>query len=633
MNSKTRAHRMTLAIVGAAVIGCVAPVPSIAVADAAPDFGPNVKIFDPTTPVEEINAHLRSIANETEFGSSRHAVYFTPGTYGSAAGQDAPATATGIVNSEVGYYTSIAGLGASPDDVRLNGALHAEPSQTPDGVSDSLTVFYRSLSNLSINPIQRPVGPDADRERPEGIAEPHTLRWATSQASPLRRVHILGDLDLTGRYGANAFGTEIADSRVDGWVVSGDGAVEKAQAQYYVRDSQIGGWDGDGANLVFSGVHGAPRTNFGTGGITALDSTPISRPAPFLTMNQGRYEVFVPAARRQSSGVRWSTDSITGSRVPISEFHIAKPGADTVATINAALRAGKHLILTPGVYRLDGPIEVTRASTVVLGMGYATLAPAGGRSAIEVGDVPGVVISGVMVDASPGSDVLVKIGSGKTPHSGSVTNPTTLSDLFVRVGGARNGSTKRMVEVNQNGVLLDGNWLWRADHGTGVGWASNTADHGLVVNADDVTALGLYVEHAQRNQVVWNGERGVTVFYQSEMPYDPPNQAAWMDGTRDGFASYSVGSHVKTHQATGLAIYTLFTDSTFARQPVHADRAIQAPRISNVRFRSMVTAVIYFGGGIRHVVNDMGPAVDATAPNSVIFGMTAAARLAAYPVA
>lgn len=90
----------------------------------------------------------------------------------------------------MGYYTSIAGLGASPDDVLVNGALHVEPVQNADGTSTSLTQFWRSLSNLAINPIQRPVGADAQRPRPEGIAEPHTMRWAVSQAAPLRRVHI-----------------------------------------------------------------------------------------------------------------------------------------------------------------------------------------------------------------------------------------------------------------------------------------------------------------------------------------------------------------------------------------------------------------------------------------------------------
>ncbi|WP_229074973.1 adenylyl cyclase [Actinoplanes sp. DH11] len=618
---------MTLAVLAASGILAVAgPAPS-AQAASAPDFGPNVKIFDTRTPVDEINAYLRSISAEPEFSGNRHAVYFKPGTYGSAAGQDNPATATGIVNSEVGYYTSIAGLGASPTSVRINGALHSEPRQNADGSSDGLTNFYRSLANLSINPIQRPVGADAQRARPEGVAPAHTMRWATSQASSLRRVDIRGDLDLNGAYGATLFGTVMADSRVSGTVNSG-GDAGPGQAQYYVRDSQIGGWRGGSANLVFSGVRGAPASDLTGRGITTLATTPVSRPAPFLTVTGDEYAVVVPKARTDAAGVNWGA---AGTTLPISRFHIAKPGTDTAAGINAALAAGKHLILTPGIYRLNGPIRVTRPGTVVMGMGYATLAPTGGRAAIEVGDVKGVVLSSLLVDASPGTDVLVKVGTGGATGIGDATDPTTLSDLFVRIGGAQAGSTRTALRIDQSRVILDDSWLWRADHGTGVGWTSNTSDTGLVVNGTDVTALGLFVEHHQKNQVVWNGERGRTIFYQSEFPYDPPNQAAWTDGTREGYASYQVSPRVTTHAATGTAIYTLFLDSTFAGAPVRAWTSIEAPRRGSVRFTSMTTAVIAFGGGIRHIVNDTGAAVDATRPNQVVPGFAAAARLAAYP--
>ncbi|WP_328468683.1 adenylyl cyclase [Actinoplanes sp. NBC_00393] len=611
---RTRTYLAVLAVAGA---WALAGPSSSGWAAAAPDFGPSVKIFNPSTPVAEINSYLRSISAEPEFSTNRHAVYFKPGTYGSTAD---------IVNSEVGYYTAIAGLGASPTSVKINGALHSEPRQNADGSSDGLTNFYRSLANISINPIQRPVGADAERVRPEGVAPARTMRWATSQASSLRRVDIQGNLDLNGAYGATLFGTTMADSRITGNVNSG-GDAGPGQAQYYVRDSQIGSWSGGSANLVFSGVKGAPASDLTGRGITTLATTPTSRPAPFLTVSGDAYAVFVPTARTNASGVDWATDGTAGTSIPISRFHIAKAGADTAATINRALAAGKHLILTPGIYRLDGPVKVTRADTVVMGMGYATLAPTGGQAAIEVGDVKGVVISSLLVDAGPGTDVLVKVGTGKARNIGDATNPTTLSDLFVRIGGAQAGSARIALQVDQSRVILDDNWLWRADHGSGAGWTSNTSDTGLVVNGTDVTALGLFVEHHQKNQVVWNGERGRTVFYQSEFPYDPPSQAAWMDGTREGYASYKVSPGVTTHSATGTAIYTLFLDSTFAGAPAHAWTSIEAPRRASVQFRSLTTAVIAFGGGIRAIVNNTGAAVDSTRPNQVVPGFTASARL------
>ena len=78
-----------------------------------------------------------------------------------------------------------------------------------------------------------------------------------------------------------------------------------------------------------------------------------------------------------------------------------------------------------------------------------------------------------------------------------------------------------------NDTIIDHTWIWRADHGTGVGWDSNLSDNGLVVNGDHVTTYGLFVEHHQQFQVLWNGNYGRTYFYQSEIPYDPPDQASY----------------------------------------------------------------------------------------------------------
>ena len=92
-------------------------------------------------------------------------------------------------------------------------------------------------------------------------------------------------------------------------------------------------------------------------------------------------------------------------------------------------------------------------------------------------------------------------------------------------------------------MVLDDIWAWRADHGTGVGWTQNTADTGLVVNGDDVDATGLFVEHYQKYEVVWNGEHGSVIFFQNEMPYDVPSQAAWRSTpTTDGYAAFKVAA-------------------------------------------------------------------------------------------
>lgn len=591
-------------------------------AAADPDFGANVTFIDETWTADRINAFLDTVNDEAEFSLDRHQVFFEPGTYGSAAGQDDPATATGIVNAHVGYYESIAGLGAQPGDVLINGALHVEPvvgcPNNPWSCGDpgSLTRFWRSMSNLAFNPIQRPVGDDAALPYPAGVTEPHQMRWAVSQAAPMRRVDIRGNLTVFGRYGEFASGGYLSNSRVSGTIQTG------SQQQWYTRNTEVGGWDGGVWNMVFSGVQGAPATDFGprpdgtTGVKTTLDSTPVSREAPFLYRGtDGELKVFVPNAKTNSRGVDWGTDAASGRTIPIGDVYVARSGTDTAATINAAVSSGKHLLLTPGVYELDAPIRVDRARTVVLGLGYASLTPTAGTAALEIGDVPGVVVAGITVDANvPESETLVRVGTAGN-GAGDAADPTTLSDVFVRVGGPWAGKAVTSVEVNSDHTLLDHIWAWRGDHGQGIGWGTNTGAHGVVVNGDDVTATGLFVEHYQENQTIWNGERGRTVFYQSELPYDPPSQAAWNDGSRLGYASYRVADGVTSHEAIGLGVYSFFNQGV----DIRVESGIQAPNTPNVRFRSMTSVFLNGSGGLNHVINSTGaPAVGSFASPQVI---------------
>ena len=117
--------------------------------------------------------------------------------------------------------------------------------------------------------------------------------------------------------------------------------------------------------------------------------------------------------------------------------------------------------------------------------------------------------------------------------------------------GAHVGKATVSLQVNSNNVLGDHMWIWRADHGNAgtFGWTVNTADTGMVVNGNNVTMEGLFVEHYQKYQVIWNGNGGRTYFFQNEMPYDPPNQAAWMNGATRGYAAYKVADSVTTHEA------------------------------------------------------------------------------------
>jgi hypothetical protein len=157
------------------------------------------------------------------------------------------------------------------------------------------------------------------------------------------------------------------------------------------------------------------------------------------------------------------------------------------------------------------------------------------------------------------------------------------------------------LRINAHDTLVDHTWLWRADHGEGVGWTSNPAAHGLWVNGEDVTVYGLFVEHFQKEQVVWQGNGGRVYFYQSELPYDPPTQAEWSSATGRGFASYQVADSVTRHEAWGLGIY-----SVFLKPDVVLDRAIEVPARPGVRLHSMITVCLVDKGSIERIVNDRG---------------------------
>ena len=205
------------------------------------------------------------------------------------------------------------------------------------------------------------------------------------------------------------------------------------------------------------------------------------------------------------------------------------------------------------------------------------------------------------------SNILLQVGPAGSSAS-HAANPTVLSDVFVRVGGAIAGKATESVEINSNNVIGDHAWIWRADHGNSgtVGWTINTARNGLIVNGQNVTFYGLFVEHYQQYQTIWNGNGGRTYFYQNEMPYDPPNQAAYLNGSTQGWAAYKVGDSVTSHEAWGLGSYCYFN----VNSSVVNAHAFEVPANSGVKFHDLVTVSLGGTGTISHVINNTGAAVN-----------------------
>ncbi|MCO8274885.1 discoidin domain-containing protein [Actinoplanes sp. TRM 88003] len=566
--------------------------PSLPTSDR-PDFGPNVRIFEPGTAASTIqtavdsafNAQLRSPT--AQFGTQRHVFLFKPGTYGR-------------VWANVGFYTTIAGLGQNPDDVTINGAVNVDSGWNYGDEKNATQNFWRSMENLSIVP------------------EGGTNRWAVSQAAPMRRVHIKGNLTLAPSNQDNGQGYSsggyLADSVVDGVVSSG------SQQQWYTRDSRIARWDGGVWNMVYSGVQGAPANAFPNPPHTTLGTTPVTREKPFLYIDSSaNYRVFVPALRRNSAGASWPNTA--GSSIPMREFYVAKPG-DSAARINQALAQGLNLFFTPGTYQLNDTIRVTRANTVVTGIGYPTLIPTNGNEALNIADVDGVKVSGITFDAGTvNSPTLMSVGRAGV-HTDHANNPISLQDVFFRIGSSVQGKATTTLAVHADDTIIDHIWAWRADHGGApTGWTVNPGDTGLIVNGDDVLATGLFVEHYQKYEVIWNGNRGKTIFFQNEKPYDVPNQAAWIGPRGNGYAAYKVADNVTDHQLWGGGSYAYFN----VNPSVRVDRAFEVPNRPGVQLRSILTVSLGDVGTIANVVNDTGGSV----PNPA--GNTTPRNVVAYP--
>ncbi len=538
---------------------------SVIAQQPTPDFGPNVQVFSPSMLPKDIQAQIDkvyAVQQRNEFGPERNALLFLPGEY--------------KVDVPIGFYTEAIGLGASPDDVRIAGDVHAEPVR---GTNATVT-FWRTAEGFSVTPAGG------------------TMRWAVSQAAPFRRMHIHGDMVLH-KNGGWASGGWMSDDLIDGTVNAGP------QQQWIARNSEWQKWTGSNWNMVFVGLVGAPEGEWPKPPFTKIAQTPVVREKPFLQVDaKGNYSVRVPQLRRNSEGITWRAGVTPGKTIPLNEFYIARADRDTAATINAQLAKGKHLLLTPGIYELSEALHVTRADTVVMGLGFATLRPTQGNAAMTTADADGIIIAGLLFDAgATKSPVLLEVGpaGSKTRHR---NNPISLHDVFFRVGGAAVGRTDSNLTINSNDTIVDHTWIWRADHGTGVGWDKNLSANGLIVNGNDVTVYGLFVEHHQEYQVLWNGNRGRTYFYQSEIPYDPPNQTSYTSAPGvNGWASYKVADNVTAHEAWGLGIYSVFT-----KPSVTLSHAIEVPEKPGVRFHHMITVALGKLGEISNVINKTGGA-------------------------
>eukprot|EP00127_Corallochytrium_limacisporum_P002016 Clim_evm4s99 gene=Clim_evmTU4s99 len=607
--------------------------------------GTNVCVFDTDMDRDMIQDTISAVYDQqrfNQFGSQRYVFAFKPNADGTPAMYE--------LDIRVGYYTQVIGLGATPDDVVIVGAI-----RTQDGVPDdpehpdntlpgALNNFWRSTENISIQPRFGSICfPEETMDENQDYNGQNV--WAVSQAAPLRRIHVQESMNDGVFAPGNlrlfdigfSSGGYMCNSVVDGTVETG------SQQQWFTCSSSFSEWEDPtkNINMVFVGLDNEttldlsptprsdawsdyPYTNAGS-------YTSSFRQKPYLVFDHCSkgFEVMVPTLKapweidNSVEGIMQSWTEAQG--VPLSDFFVANPEADCITDdIQTALDQGQNILFLPGRFHLTTALRVTYENTLLIGMGFATLVNDSQTQTLVIDDVDGVTLAGILFDAGPNGTPegksLLQVGKDHKTGVSHERNPTFLYDVFLRVGGLDPvGKADSGVTINSNDVSGDNFWIWRADHAdinapdSLIGWTVNTVDHGVIVNGDNVKLYGLAVEHFQKNQVLWNGNKGATYFYQSEIPYDVPDQASWMDGTRNGYASYKVNDHVREHQAFGLGIYSFFNNAPgFSSNHTFLDSAIQAPESAGISFTHMVTVWLagFIDSGIHHIINDQGGEVN-----------------------
>jgi len=549
-----------------------------------PPYWPDtVYVFDPATPAESqkiidqiygLNGGSNPPFNG-QWSSVRAAFLFMPGIHNV------------VVN--VGYYTSVMGLGLSPYDTSI-AQVTCQNGDT-DYTGGALDNFWRSAENFYNKPTTT------------WNNDPHpAMLWAVSQASPLRRIVVDGNLTLyqynSGCCAGYASGGYLADSLVSGSIISG------SQQQWFTRNTQMQNWIDGNWNMVFLGSPGAPDShcsNENGAPYVTSPSTPVIAEKPFIVMSNisGKYSLAVPPVEFNKVGP--TRDYSDVSLIDFSEVFVANE-TTTADEMNEQLAAGLHLVLSPGIYNLTGSIVVSNPNTVVLGIGLPTLVSTNGKPAMIVNATEGARVGGILFQAGPLNTTNLLVWG--TNDTGSSSNPGFLYDCFARVGGTNNPNIYQVtvdtiVQIAQDNVVIDDAWLWRADHDVSgeVYNSQNPVSHGLQVFGDNVITYGLAVEHELEDLVQWYGENGQAYFFQAEFPYDVTEEQFGIPG----YTGFRVDSAVTQFQGYGFGVYCYFRDYVVTV----ANGIVTSP---SAQVTSPLTVFLSGNGQITYIINDQGAA-------------------------
>lgn len=534
-----------------------------------------VHVYSPSDPIEEIQeefdqAYSKFNTFAYQFSDERFCTLFLKGEY---SGLDCP----------LGYYSTLQGLDQNPDSVSISSIYRDSQGKPGPGATCN---FWCGAENVQVQ---------------------NESTFAVSQATYLRRMHFRSNLNLDdGGYSSGGF---IADSYFDKNIQN------TTQQQWFTRNSEFQKWTKSDINMVFLGDKGNIPNSYPNPRNTVIEKTPIVKERPFLVFDENRgYGIQVSSLKEDFRGISWKDDD--SSFRSIDEFYIAHPQKDNSESLNKAIKEKKSVLFTPGIYNIDSPLLVEEENTMLLGFGMATLRSTERNkdTILQVKDREDISISNLLLDAGGKLENLLRIKKDTDRKKGGYI---FLSDLFFRIGGVKKMTTSVDIalRIEADDVIGDNFWVWRADHGSGVGWEgenSNYSRNGVVVDGDRVHLYGLMVEHFGEYQTIWNGDDGYMVFYQSETPYDNPTQDCWRrkdtdDEEDQGYASYKVSEKVNRHEAYGLGVYYVHHASTDGKDII-LDHAIEAEAKEGINLYHMAIANFMRTGnsGIRHIINQYG---------------------------
>ena len=531
-----------------------------------------------------------ALDNPGQNSKFNYAFLFMPGTY--------------TVNIPIGYYTHVAGLGKSNKDVIFIGGPIVDNGSDLYSVG-ALNNFWRTCENITVNPRY-----DYGVEKQYNNYK--TMIYAVSQACSLRSVVINGNLSLANMaqdYKNMGFssGGFMANCEISDVLDMG------SQQQFICRNTKYGTFPNISWNHVNVGCQSEKErkgccinTTTPTSGVknlTVVDTkTNTVCEKPYLIFNGDNttitdrdsiinsIQVICPGYS-PTSGVSNNIDKfITSDKYKIVNEYI------TSDLLNKILKDGNTtcIIFSPGRYKIDTTINLS--GQLLFGLGLPVLTSTKNNTIISgYGKICGIIFDA----GGQGSQVLVDLND---------SNQSYLWDIICRVGGGDNHdniySVDTMLHIGGDNSVLDNVWCWVADHYADdnlyVGWDKAICQIGVHVTGNNVSAYGLFAEHTRNRNVLWEGNNGEVYMFQSELNYYVP------DGfDTSEFVSYEIGKNVGNHKLYGAGAY-----SFFEKIPQTSPSGFKWTSPTNVDYQNLVTVFLNGFGGISHIFNDTGPAVE-----------------------